>query len=191
MRKANKKGRLEFTLIELLVVIGIIAILAAMLLPALNKARQKAWQSNCTGNMKQIGSALVMYLDDYNGYLIRWGQVAADNYAPALAPYLEVTKRSGVAWNQSSDIFQCLAAPEYIYDYANNAWTGYTSSSAPFKRITQITRPTQIVFLADVKNVVIFTTVDKFDPRHNGWGNGVYMDAHVEAKRELETSNLY
>ncbi|MFA6717099.1 MAG: prepilin-type N-terminal cleavage/methylation domain-containing protein [Victivallaceae bacterium] len=88
MRKPNNKGKGEFTLIELLIVIGIIAILAAMLLPALNKARQKAWQTGCVGNMKQIGSALVMYLNDYNGYLVRWGQVATDNYAKAIAPIL-------------------------------------------------------------------------------------------------------
>ena len=62
-RKAN------FTLIELLIVIAVIAILAALLLPALNSARSKAQTIKCTGNLKQIGMMALNYSNDSDGYL--------------------------------------------------------------------------------------------------------------------------
>ncbi len=58
----------HFTLVELLVVVAIIAILAALLLPALSKARDVALQTECMNNLKQVGTLAYLYAHDYDGY---------------------------------------------------------------------------------------------------------------------------
>jgi len=68
LRTHPRSPRSAFTLIELLVVIAIIAILASMLLPALSKAKGKAQQTKCLNNMRQLGIATVMYVQDYEKY---------------------------------------------------------------------------------------------------------------------------
>ncbi|HLI47870.1 MAG TPA: DUF1559 domain-containing protein [Chthonomonas sp.] len=67
MRRCERTDR-GFTLIELLVVIAIIALLAALLFPVFSRAREKARQSACLSNLHQIGLAVSMYLQDYDGY---------------------------------------------------------------------------------------------------------------------------
>lgn len=84
--------RVDFTLVELLVVICVIAILSALLLPALGKARDMAKRADCANNLKQMGIATSGYLNDYNDYFFQHCSAANGNRRPywdgALCAYL-------------------------------------------------------------------------------------------------------
>ena len=62
-------AKTDFSLIELLVTVAVIAILAALLLPTLNQARQKAYAITCAGNYKTLGNAFILYVDSNDGYM--------------------------------------------------------------------------------------------------------------------------
>jgi len=123
--KRKIKKRAGFTLIELLVVVAIIAILAAMLLPALARAREKAKRAVCIGNLKQLGLILYMYANDYDGFFptnvpmnatsghdtskslnILTGQY---DYNPS-DPLSTTPEREGPVYVQNASVFICPSA---------------------------------------------------------------------------------
>lgn len=212
-RTKTAKCRIRrFTLLELMIVVAIIAILSAMLLPSLNKARDKAKKIYCTSNQKQLGTGFSYYLSDYKSYPAIWmfgatstnSSKAYSYYQDFLPQYLP-RKIGGV---------YCCPANNEINSYTNvtnygyNYFIGYKSyGTNPSAQKT----PSKTLLLID--RSFIDETVCKGMPwyaensitglslftwelaakRHNSIFNILYLDGHNGDMKKLDlfSSNQY
>jgi len=134
--------RRAFTLIELLVVIAIIAILAAILFPVFAKAREKARTSSCQSNLKQIGVAMMQYVQDYDEMYVRsnFGQLGIQ--FPGSAGYCGALTHGIQPYIKSSQVLRCPSDTrnnpptsygynEYVYQVGNSWGSLAALSNAP------------------------------------------------------------
>jgi len=140
-RMRNPRKSDGFTLIELLVVIAIIAILAAILFPVFAQAREKARQTSCTSNMKQIGTAMMMYVQDNDESYPQVWYADTGHWANVVLPYLGQGKQ---IW--TGGIMICPSAEYKGWSYAMSQQIGGRAQAA-------VTRPADVVAFAEAVQV--------------------------------------
>lgn len=196
MHRARRAG---FTLIELLIVIAIIAILAAILFPVFARAREKARQTSCQSNLKQVGSGLSMYVMDY------------DSLYPA-SPFWTTWEWQINTYVRSEQIFRCPSSPQdtrslenrgyfnglNVFYYTGNYGYNYDDASNPPKEenlwgehhktpkpewIAAVDAANSLAWPVSPWNNCNTDAMNTIAPRHTDVANCLFGDGHVKARR--------
>ena len=189
----------KFTLIELLIVVAIIALLAAMLLPALNKARTRAKEIRCINNMKQFSPALSLYCSDNEDILPFHGEWVRSEWRERIHPYV---KNGAAPDNTHNPIFTC---PEWEitctlmghnkadhwtknYYYCNNAQLAEL-------KVTRVKRASEVGMIFDASFKDGNGAAARPDYIRVGWrhvnknANFLFVDGHVVTIQHTGNSN--
>jgi prepilin-type N-terminal cleavage/methylation domain-containing protein/prepilin-type processing-associated H-X9-DG protein len=168
LRRTRRVRNSAFTLIELLVVIAIIAILAAILFPVFAQAREKARQTACLNNLKQIGTAAMMYTQDYDETWVPWGAYQNGTgtnplYIYRLDPYIKSLNnasdnRTGVWICPSADRplpYQNSYGYNYlVLGYLTSTTTGYIGRYNTPAPVADLQAPADTVAFMDAIDMV-------------------------------------
>jgi prepilin-type N-terminal cleavage/methylation domain-containing protein/prepilin-type processing-associated H-X9-DG protein len=194
LRTLGREWRHAFTLIELLVVIAIIAILAAILFPVFAQAREAARKASCQSNLKQIGTATMMYAQDYDEtYPGGWNQSPGHPngggdmmWRVVLQPYIQKYGNNADLYDSRGNfgVYWCPSTPGGTTgfgpsSYGYNAFGGYTqgwvefgggAAGFPGATMATINKPAELVMFADASQVGASRSRDpNFNDGSPGW----------------------
>ena len=203
-----RQHRNGFTIIELLVVIAVVAILAALLLPAIQTAKEKAVKLNCKNNLRQIGIAAATYTTQYEGWLV--GGQAITKFGWSVG-HSNDPPQAGLLWEfyEDADIFLCPRDDRkpgtFTWSYTLNCSTQYlvgfgvdyginSHYCQHGRNVSEIEYPEEVIYLLEENTDIkrrgprgSYHTIDDFffgaydyvGSRHVGFNAVVYLDSHV------------